>query len=81
MKKQYTVIEENIRSRDDKDIKIYEFYTLFFAICKAKKIGKVISNKFHSQDRVFVKKGKVYYNPNNIQSEYFGISWSTIFRH
>lgn len=77
--KKYTVIKEEIKTMQDRTTTEYKFWTLFFAIRKAKKIGKSIAKKFHSQDRVFIKKEETFYNPDKKWSEYYGISWSTIF--
>lgn len=74
--KKYIVMKEEIRCMSDRKITEYRFFTLFFAIKKAKKIGREIGKEFRSQDRVFIKKGKEYYNPNRKWNIGFGMTWT-----
>jgi len=49
--------------------------TLEEAITKAMEFSDKIKKVFHSQDRVFVKVGNLYYNPNKLFSNGIGVSW------
>jgi len=48
------------------------------ATIKAMELSKEINKVFHSQDRVFVKVGNLFYNPNKLFSDGIGVSWTSI---
>jgi len=77
MKRQkYCVIEEKIDSSCVRSYIKHNFYFRFFAILKARRIAKRIMNVFHNQDRVFIKRGDLYFNPDEKYAKY-GLCWTT----
>jgi len=74
--KKYCVIEEKIDPDCIRSYNKYYFYFRFFAIKKARRIAKRISKVFHNQDRVFIKKGDLYFNPDKKYVNGYGICWT-----
>lgn len=77
MKQQkYCVIEEHFDPNGERSYTKHHFYFKFLAIWKARRIAKRISKIFLNQDRVFIKKGVRYFNPDEKYAGY-GICWTT----
>lgn len=50
--------------------------TLNEAVDKAQEVAKEFDKIFHNQDRVFIKVGNLYYNPDRQLSDMMGVAWN-----
>jgi len=76
MKKKYCVIEEKFDPDGERSYKKSYFHFQFLAIWKARRIAKRILKVFHNQDRVFIKKGNFYFNPDRKYTKAYGLCWT-----